>query len=216
MTTPELPTLPDSYVMRPERNGDYQRGYYAEDMQEYGKECAESARAPLVAEVERLRAALLQCARMAEALKRPCGMDPDSAQAIRNGQYANIATCAHIALGTISGPHLPPSSEIDRCLAQIEEIGRFCDATYAAQEWRPIETAPKDGTEIIVGCDVASVWITRGARWVADGEWPDDKDGDYEGWWSYSSSVSQERLYGLWAPTYWIPMPYLTKAQGNG
>lgn len=53
---------------------------------------------------ERLRAALLRCARQAEALKRECGMNPESHQAIRNAQYQSISTTAHIALGTIRGP----------------------------------------------------------------------------------------------------------------
>ena len=55
------------------------------------------------AEIERLRKALLTCARQAEALKRDCGMDPESAQALRNSQYQAISTTAHIALGTIKG-----------------------------------------------------------------------------------------------------------------
>ena len=56
------------------------------------------------AEIERLRAALLDCARQAERLKKPCGMDPEGYQAVRNGQYQNISTTAHVALGTIRGP----------------------------------------------------------------------------------------------------------------
>ena len=55
-------------------------------------------------EIKRLRAALRTCAQQAEALKRACGMDPESAQAIRNAQYQSISTTAHIALGTIKGP----------------------------------------------------------------------------------------------------------------
>ena len=55
-------------------------------------------------EIKRLRAALLTCAQQAEALKRDCGMDPESTQAIRNAQYQSISTTAHIALGTIKGP----------------------------------------------------------------------------------------------------------------
>ena len=51
-------------------------------------------------EIERLRAALLHCARQAEALKRECGPDPEGAQAVRNGKYQAISTAAHIALGT--------------------------------------------------------------------------------------------------------------------
>lgn len=74
-----------------------------EAVAELGSKCY-SEREALHAEVERLRAALLACARKAEALKRECGMDPESQQAVRNAQYQAISTTAHIALGTIRGP----------------------------------------------------------------------------------------------------------------
>jgi hypothetical protein len=49
--------------------------------------------------MDRLREALLNVARMAEALKRPCSMDdPESAQAIRNSQYMSISYAARAAL----------------------------------------------------------------------------------------------------------------------
>jgi hypothetical protein len=54
-----------------------------------------------------MRAALLLCARQAEALKRECGTDPESAQAVRNAQYQAISTTAHIAIGTVRGPEAP-------------------------------------------------------------------------------------------------------------
>lgn len=74
-----------------------------ERLRSIGREAAEAATMHQ-AEVLRLRAALRTCARQAEALKRDCGMDPESAQAIRNAQYQSISTTAHIALGTIKGP----------------------------------------------------------------------------------------------------------------
>lgn len=49
-------------------------------------------------EIEKLRAALLNTSRRVEALKRECGMDPESAQAIRNGQYMSIALDARAAI----------------------------------------------------------------------------------------------------------------------
>lgn len=55
----------------------------------------------LEAQAERvrvLREALLDVARKAEALKRECGMDPESPQAIRNAQYMNISYAARAAL----------------------------------------------------------------------------------------------------------------------
>lgn len=70
--------------------------------------------------------------------------------------------------------------------------------------WQPIETAPKDGTEVIVGVDIASVWITRGAFYVAPGE---RDTPDSVGWWSYKHSVTQEKLEGMYEPTHWLPMP---------
>ena len=47
---------------------------------------------------DELLAALLKVARMAEKLKRPCSMDPESKQAIRNGEYMNISYAAHAAI----------------------------------------------------------------------------------------------------------------------
>jgi hypothetical protein len=57
------------------------------------------------AEIHKLRAALLECARQAEALKREASIDQDSALSHwRNTQYQAISTTAHIALGTVRGP----------------------------------------------------------------------------------------------------------------
>lgn len=74
---------------------------------------------------ETLRHALLTCARMAEALKRPCGSDPEGGQALRNSQYQNISATAHIALGTITGPdpiEQAVARERERCKDRALEI----------------------------------------------------------------------------------------------
>jgi DNA repair exonuclease SbcCD ATPase subunit len=73
------------------------------------------------AEIERLRSALLSCARQAEALKATCGMDPESPQAVRNSRYQSISTTAHIALGTISGP-APEAAQPAGTEAQVQEV----------------------------------------------------------------------------------------------
>jgi hypothetical protein len=52
----------------------------------------------LLADLDAMRGELLKIARMAEDLKKPCSMDADSPQAIRNGQYMNICYAAHAAL----------------------------------------------------------------------------------------------------------------------
>lgn len=71
-------------------------------------------------------------------------------------------------------------------------------------EWLPIKSAPKDGRNIIVGADIASVWITRNAFW-SDDEFDENSE---PGWWSYRNSVGRELLEGIYEPTHWIPMPY--------
>lgn len=57
----------------------------------------EDRAAHLERELDAARRALLDVARRVEALKRPCGMDPESAQAVRNGQYMSIALVARAA-----------------------------------------------------------------------------------------------------------------------
>jgi hypothetical protein len=92
-------------------------------------------------EAVQLRAALLNCARQAEALKRDCGMDPESKQAVRNAQYQNISTTAHIALGTIRGarPVLGEkelSATAQALAAKKEEEQRELRAAQEADELR--------------------------------------------------------------------------------
>lgn len=78
-------------------------------------------------------------------------------------------------------------------------------------KWQPIESAPKkDAVEVLVGVEIAGVWITRGAYWDDGNIW--DLQGckckeDAIGWWSFENSVSQERLEGIYEPTHWAPMP---------
>lgn len=66
-------------------------------------EKAERMEQLLCSQVDALRAALLDTARRVEALKRPCGMDPESAQAIRNGEYMSIALTARAAIASATG-----------------------------------------------------------------------------------------------------------------
>lgn len=78
--------------------------------------------------------------------------------------------------------------------------------------WQPIETAPRDGSDIIVGFDTASVWIVHVAWWRDIKEWMEWKEEDV-GWWSYTNnSVTQEKLEDYRTPTHWMPLPPLPKA----
>mgnify|MGYP003662356985 CR=1 FL=1 len=79
--------------------------------------------------------------------------------------------------------------------------------------WQPIETAPKDGTEIITGFDSATVWICHVAWWKSWEDWmelmPEAHSKDECGWWSYTeNSVGQTFLDNK--PTHWIELPDYT------
>jgi hypothetical protein len=85
----------------------------------------------------------------------------------------------------------------------------------------PIETAPRDGTEVLVLLDCASVAVVRPAWYRSRKEWEDfgryffgwDSLEEWEGWWSYASNgVGQEKLEGLQLPTHWYPMSALPSA----
>lgn len=62
-------------------------------------------------------------------------------------------------------------------------------------EWKPIETAPKDGTEILIGWMARDGrrrggWICKIRRWRDDAGWRRDRNHPYD-------------LY----PTHWMPLP---------
>lgn len=83
-------------------------------------------------------------------------------------------------------------------------------------EWKPIDTAPKDGTDVLVFFDCATVpvvhiaWYRSREEWESSGKfcggWGSLEE--WEGWWSYTrNSVSQEKLDGNSEPTHWMPLP---------
>ncbi|MGF6212396.1 hypothetical protein [Comamonas sp. 4034] len=79
--------------------------------------------------------------------------------------------------------HCNPQEYIDVLLAQIDE--------HHSERWQPIETAPKDGTTILLLC-------TSGG--IADGCW-DLRD---ESW-----------NYAYIDPTHWQPLPATPKQEGG-
>lgn len=83
------------------------------------------------------------------------------------------------------------------------------DVAVKPSDWRPIDTAPRNGDSILVYFDCASVPIVHIAFWD-DGEfWEMQKMKSREeatGWWSYTrGSVTQEKLDGYRTPTHWMP-----------
>lgn len=76
-------------------------------------------------------------------------------------------------------------------------------------DWRPIETAPRDGTEV-------DLWVSGpGARRVADCRWArptlanwGDRygdDGDLPAQWVTRNGFALDRRNGI--PTHWMPAP---------
>lgn len=87
-------------------------------------------------------------------------------------------------------------------------------------QWLPIESAPKDGTEILVFFEVAGVevvhiaWYRSAEEWESSGQFCGGWDNleDWQGWWTYPrNSVTQEKLEEWRLPTHW--MPYMSPIQ---
>lgn len=74
-------------------------------------------------------------------------------------------------------------------------------------EWQPIETAPKDGTQILLYAEQATVDLARLAFWNDGAMWDSQGFNSQEqavGWWSYRNCVAQEKITA-WEPTHWAP-----------
>jgi hypothetical protein len=80
--------------------------------------------------------------------------------------------------------------------------------------WQPIETAPKDGTPVIVHLNRGTQGIVHIAWYRSKEEWEESGQycggwgdlADWEGWWTYPvGSVTQEKLDDDRTPTHWAP-----------
>lgn len=86
---------------------------------------------------------------------------------------------------------------------------RKLERELAARQWQPIETAPKDGTEIIVWREDAGTFM---ARWIEPANFLTEKEienwSEHDVWepdWFYADFVSGGRLEP--GPTHWTPLP---------
>lgn len=76
-------------------------------------------------------------------------------------------------------------------------------------DWQPIETAPKDGTGILL-CRALSAdkEPIRGASWgifVQVAAWWSESDGGHGEWIVYCSMIQEPRLH--FEPSHWMPLP---------
>ena len=78
-----------------------------------------------------------------------------------------------------------------RCRDEIEEK----EVAEMKDDWRPIETAPKDGTKVLMFPSPHGFYA---GYWI--GHWTDL----YGGVW-YMDDIGH--LNGMWAPTHWMPLP---------
>lgn len=77
--------------------------------------------------------------RFADKAKEPCGMDPESPAAIRNGAFATIAAMAAQGLGLVRGPSLsaPPAATAVRLTEEQRNA-----AIHAAREGMHVPHTP--------------------------------------------------------------------------
>ena len=86
-------------------------------------------------------------------------------------------------------------NEFSVSIAQLDRLTRACEEAARAAiaecfKWRPIETAPKDGTPII---------YFDGRHCIGEAFWQ-DKDEHPPAWWDEANTEEVE-------PTHWMPLP---------
>ena len=98
-------------------------------------------------------------------------------------------------------------NDVDRVgvewFGDVPPVGAKLFTTPQIPEWQPIETAPKDGTEVLV------MYVHIDTQIVHNGFYMHDEDDPKEtGWWSYyQSECSRIKLDEWMTPTHWMPLP---------
>lgn len=75
-------------------------------------------------------------------------------------------------------------------------------------EWQPIETAPKDGTHILIMATLRVAGKPEEISVVANARWVEDEVGN-EFWSDIHGIMSQDD------PEYWLPLPLLKQSKGE-
>lgn len=80
---------------------------------------------------------------------------------------------------------------------RLSDLEFYLRSELGKQQWQPIETAPRDGTEIILGAwDEEGKFIT-----VANARWVENYEATKEFWHDIEGSFKQEDV------THWMPLP---------
>ncbi len=79
-------------------------------------------------------------------------------------------------------------------------------------DWQPIDTAPKDGTSILVCCPAANnIFIAAWRTWYSEG-----LRGDVTAWWSNGAKNAYQPDQLILKPEGWMPLPKLPAVRRDG
>jgi hypothetical protein len=139
--------------------------------------------------------------------RRVAGMDVDESVAVpQDGTLRAVVAQYFPALAAIGAatpkdhPWAVAARAILTAAARTPDQGALLSAPVAEREpdapggWQPIETAPKDGTHVLLATDYGGVGE---ARWVEDA-----------GWWYWANADHTDAWDGtVHNPTHWLPLP---------
>lgn len=131
--------------------------------------------------------------------------------AIRALRLSALGAANASSLGGLNEPTVKAMfRRLDNDLERISELHEKEIEAAAKPTWRPIATAPTDGTEILAGVNAAGELVVhiafyRSAEEIETyGGMSNDFTAEDVGWWSYTeNSVGQSMVY----PEYWMPHP---------
>ena len=93
--------------------------------------------------------------------------------------------------------------QADRLLEQAKEINRLLEEITrlrAATAWQPIETAPRDGTTVLL-------WLVDGQMMI---------DGEYAIQGFHSARAWRTEFHVTAEPTHWQPLPTPPEGESHG
>ena len=110
-----------------------------------------------------------------------------------NGVYRQMTNARMFLMGWFGPGHIPAIHRFDDLLDAYAD--QRIERLLASQDsgWRPIESAPKDGTAILVFCPHASPYQIVASFHTKEPKWSGWLE-DYEG-------------EQIWPPTHWMPLP---------